>query len=99
MIVTFHPNIFNKGDKIKVLLNNENDVYMTFYKSRVSAHPIPNLNITPFALTFTTDIQTYIEPGTYKMVHETVGTFEIMITPIVAALGNTTENFYEAYFS
>lgn len=99
MIDTFHPNIFNKGDKIKVLLGNGNDVYMTFYKSRVCAHPIPNLNITPFGLIFTTDIQTYIEPGTYKMTHETVGEFEIMISPIVSAFGNTTENFYEAYFS
>lgn len=99
MIETFRRETFSEGDVVKVFYEEDKYVEMVLTKTYEGRHKVAFLEREPFAWIFRTEKNIFIEAGCYKMEQSKVGSFEMMINPVVPLVGQNEYNFYEAVFS
>lgn len=99
MLETFTISTFNENDIFKIYYE-EQYAEVTLVKISESKFKNPNAVRQAFSLLFKGKKEILFQQGTYKMMHEKTGSFDLFIVPVVAPYGQEeVSHFYEAVFS
>lgn len=99
MLDTFHVETLKVNESLKIFFSENDYVELKLVQANKSNFENASDFREGFSWIFTTPIGVSLEAGTYKVYHETLGEFELGLTPIVPPIGEVEFAYYEACFN
>lgn len=98
MLDTMHKDSLKVGDELKLYYTENDYIVLSLVRISESKYTMEGFRA-GFSWLFTAKREYWIDSGTHRVLHETLGDFELSLSQVVPPKADLENNYFEACFN